>query len=121
MSFDHSFLKKIAFYRRIGKKFAKALPLVYGTYQNSLKNIYMIEMKEVFPVEMLGKEAAYCVLDRILPFHISFHGKQDSLASLKLNCYTARDDKKSRFLMRGLFEGLRTENRIFDFFVEHGK
>ena len=72
LGFDGSFLREIAFYNKIRKDLRQLLPFVYGTYQNKLKNQYMIVMKEFFEVEIPSKDLVYRVLDSILPFHISF-------------------------------------------------
>ena len=73
----------------------------------------MIVMKEFSKVEIPSKDFVYRVLDSILPFHISFYGKKESVTSLKLNCYSVKDYQKSRPLIRGLFENFGSENVIY--------
>ena len=113
LSFDDSFIREIAFYNKIRKDLRQLLPFVYGTYQNKLKNQYMIVMKEFSKVEIPSKDLVYRVLDSILPFHISFYGKKELVTSLRLNCYSVKDYQKSRPLIRGLFEKFGSENVIY--------
>lgn len=113
LSFDHSFLREISFYNHIEKDLRSSLPHVYGTYQNRLKDRYLIVMREFCKVEVSGKELAYRVLDSILPFHLAYYGKKESVARLKLNCYSLKDYERSRFLLRTLFEGFGDENRLY--------
>ena len=113
LSFDGSFIREIAFYNKIKKELRQSLPFVYGTYQNKLKNRYMIVMKEFSKVEIPSKDLVYRVLDSILPFHISFYGKKESVTSLKLNSYSVKDYQKSRPLLRELFEKLGNENVLY--------
>lgn len=113
LSFDRSFLREIAFYQNIDRELRRSLPLVYGTYQNRLMDRYLIVMKEFSKVEGSMKDLAYRVLDSILPFHISFYGKKESVARLKLNCYSVKEYERSRFLLKNLFEGLGAENRSY--------
>jgi hypothetical protein len=113
LSFDGSFIREIAFYNKIRKDLRQLLPFVYGTYQNKLKNQYMIVMKEFSKVEIPSKDLVYRVLDSILPFHISFYGKKELVTSLKLNYYSVKDYQKSRPLIRGLFEKFGSENVIY--------
>ena len=113
LSFGGSFLREIAFYNKIRKDLRQLLPFVYGTYQNKLKNQYMIVMKEFSKVDIPSKDLVYRVLDSILPFHISFYGKKELVTSLRLNCYSIKDYQKGRPLLRELFEKFGSENVIY--------
>lgn len=113
LSFDHSFLREIIFYNNVDAELKEALPFVFGTYHNKFKNRYMIVMREFAPVEKPTKDLVYHVLDTILQFHILFYGKKETVTQFKLNCYSAEDYKKSRPLLRGLFEKLSRENALY--------
>lgn len=113
LSFDHSFLREIKYYNNISEELKPVLPLVYGSHHSRAKDSYIIAMKEFTGNQPLTKDVIYSVLDHILLFHISFYGKGEVVKRFHLNYYSLSDYKKSRPLLRALFQVLKEENRVY--------
>lgn len=113
LSFDHSFIREIEFYNNISDHLRADLPFVYGSYHNEARNEYMIVMREFSSGSPFCKEMVHLVLDSILKFHIAFYGKKEVIESFQLNSYTNQDYKKSRPLLKLLFEELDEENEFY--------
>ncbi len=111
LGYDQSYLREDVLYRGIEPSLKNAMIDYYGCYndhrsgtRNLLFKYYVWKEKE------LNAGDLQAVLDRILPFHIFYMGKEDAAAELQLNKYSSRDYYKARPCLHMMFDLREEEN-----------
>lgn len=113
LGFDKSHIREIDFYKEAGADLRRHLIPTFGFYRSDRKDRYLILMQEVEASKKGGGLKIREVFDAILCFHTAYYNRRASISNCRLNCPTSRDYKRSRPLLRYMFDKLEDRNREF--------
>lgn len=113
LGFDKSHIREIDFYKEVDADLRRHLIPTFGFYRSDRKDRYMILMQEVASSKKEGGSRIREVLDTILHFHRAHYNRKASVSTCRLNFPTSRDYKRSRPLLKYMFDKLEKSNREF--------
>ena len=111
LGYDKSYLREDVLYREIDSSLKNAMIDYYGFYDDRRSGTKNLLFKYyAWNEQGLDAKALRAVLDRILPFHMFYMGRDEDAGKLQLNKYNSRDYFKARPCLHMMFDLREEEN-----------
>lgn len=111
LGYDKSYLREDVLYREIDSSLKNAMIDYYGCYDDRRSGTKNLLFKYyAWNEQGLDAKALRAVLDRILPFHVFYMGRDEDAGKLQLNKYSSRDYFKARPCLHMMFDLREGEN-----------